>query len=280
MGLFDRWRKPPAYEGVLADAVRVRMRRVAERTALFETTDAAELATLSDALRTVEGSGAMCLCPGSLHLDIETRAGSKLVTLHHGESLRWDGSHGNVPLASPDALMDWLSARGVGFVREEYEEARLRAVESDAEDAKWKAALPASLRPFFDDMRPGLPQEDPAWTAAIEAEFPDPVARARVLLELYGSGAGPWSGYPGYESIPAQWLLAMPLPVLLEAIGDVPGVRLAEGAARLFCSWDFGQRRKRDRTRIPDGLKRALVEHVERTGDEDKRFAARNALGS
>jgi hypothetical protein len=269
MGLLGWLRKRPA--------VHVRIRGVTSPTVYFETDDAAELAVLRRALAVEPGTGAICMCPGTLVIEI---GDEPPLTLHHGESLRWAGSRGNEPLRDPDAAMDWLSAHGITFVREEHDAANQRADASQREDAAWKAAMPASLLPFFDAMRTSGASERPEWTAAIEAEHPDPTARARVLLALLGSSSSPWSGHPSYESVPAALLLRMPLPALLAAIGDATDDRIAAGAARLFSSWSFGRERKRDRARIPPELRAALIAVVERGGDPDKLDAARRALAA
>jgi hypothetical protein len=215
------------------------------------------------------------MCIGTLVFEME---GGKDVTLHHGVSLRWKDSHGNHMLVRPDAVMDWLSARGMTFVRAEYEEDRRRGIESQKQQAQWLAALPASLKPFIDEMRQSGARSRPAWTAAVEAEFPDRVQRARAMLELYGSGSGPWSGYPSWEQVPQQLLLEEPLDVLFAAIGDDPDGRVCEGAARLFASWDFRKRKRRLRSTISEELRLRLLVHV--GTDPEKLRALERALGA
>jgi hypothetical protein len=219
------------------------------------------------------------MCAGTLRFDVIAAGAARSLTLHHGESLRWPESDGNLMLLAPDAIMDWLSARGVTFVREQYEASRRLREVADTEASRWSAMMPASLRPFFEEMQRTGGSEDPAWTAAIEQQFPDPVHRATILLAWFGSSGGPWSGYPSWESVPQQLLLALPLGVLLSAIGDAPDDRTCEGAARLFCSWDFGKRRRKERARLPAELRRQLLDHVERSGDDSKRAQARRLLG-
>jgi hypothetical protein len=204
--------------------------------------------------------------------------GGKDITLHHGVSLGWKGSNGNHMLVRPEAVMDWLSARGMTFVREEYDEDERRGVESQKQQATWLAALPASLKPFADEMRQSGASSHPAWTAAVEAEFPDRVQRARAMLELFGSGVGPWSGYPSSEGVPQQLLLGEPLDVLFAAIGDEPSDRVCEGAARLFASWDFRKRTRELRSTISDELRLRLLVHV--GTDPDKLRALERALGA
>ena len=242
-----------------------------DTTVLYETTDHAELAALEEALRTHPATGGYCMCPGTIVFDFGTRQ----ITLHHGETLRWDGSNGNRELCDRDAVMDWLSARGITFVREEYEAAKVRDEADVALATQWQAAMPASLRPFFDDMRQTGKTTDPAWTAAIEAEFPEPVARTRVLLALFASGTGLDSGYPSWEAVPLDWLVATSADVLVSAIGDAPTEAVVAGAVRLLESWDFRKRRRQLCARLPAALRERLLEHATATGREQAARALR-----
>ena len=99
-----------------------------------------------------------------------------------------------------------------------------------------------------------------------------------MLLRLFGSGAGPWSEYPSYESVPEAFLLDIPLDILLVAAGDSSDDRVTEGAARLFAGWAFGRQRRNDRAALPVEFKRRLLDHAERSAHEDKRARARAAF--
>ena len=265
--------------GIVGAATRVTCRMPAAGSAiLYETASPEDIAALAAALSSDTEPRSYCMCNGTLVFELES-VGPSSLTLHHGVSIRWDGSRGDVSLHTPDAVMDWLSARGMPFVREEFDATRRRAHEASMQAWRWRAALPSSLSPFFDDMRVTRADSDPAWTAAFEAQFPDVVERARLLLDLFGSSAGPWTGAPAWEGVPERFLLGMPLDVLIAAIGDAPGVRRCEGAARLFSGAAFGRERPQDRTRLSEDLRRMLLEHVEASNDRDKRARARAALG-
>ena len=193
------------------------------------------------------------------------------ITLHHGVSIRWKSSTGNLMLVEPNKVMDWLSSRGMGFVRDEYEDAHRRNEASMLEAARWQAALPESVRHFFNEMKEPFAHARPAWIAALVAEFPDAIDRARVLLELFGNGHGPWSGYPSWEKFPEDLLLEMPLQTLFEALGDASNTRRCVGALRLFCSWSFRDKRRKLRKALPADLKARLIAFAMGMDDERKR---------
>ncbi len=76
--------------------------------------------------------------------------------------------------------------------------------------------FPSSLRPLWPKL-----MEDQHWwsdppsavrasasvlTPALAKEFSDVPQRIRALFAWFGSGAGPWSGFPAYEDVPAHLL--------------------------------------------------------------------------
>jgi hypothetical protein len=284
---FEGWRPPDgggAWPDIVASATRLVCSAPVDRTVFYTTEDRDEIAALAAALRTEPPSDVQrhCWCVGTLVFTLDGPRPIS-VTLHHGESLRWGASGGNLALLEPDAVMDWLSARGMGFVREQYEADRRRSNEAEARARRWRAALPASMVPFFDRAMDGDGDGDgndwPRLIAAIEAELPDPVARARVLLDLFGYEPVPWSGFPLYELQAQQLLIGFPLYVLLAAIGDAPDARRREGAARLFCGAHFGRARAADLAKLPPALQQLLLAHVESSSDPGNRHRARAVLG-
>lgn len=247
--------------------------------ALYETDDPSDLASLRDALRS-EGEMGHCMCAGTLDF-VFSRDGEDLgtVTLHHGESLRWDPFFYNAPLVESGPILDWLSTRGMPSAREEYDDARRHT--ADAADAaeRWRAAMPRALDSLWLSMS-GLSLEWPEVADVMSRKYPDPVARARVLMEWFGQGEGPWSGYPSYEDVPEWCLLQMPFEALVRAAQAEPqSAELREGAARLFAGWSFGNERGSDLAKIPSDLRRELLGHALRSADEDRRDRARRAFG-
>lgn len=274
----------PSAAGWFRGARKVRVREaygeseIVEPKVFYETSDPDEITSLVEALQTGPGGGWHCMCCGTLLYEIESKAGTRRISLHHGESLRAENEFENLPLLNPDACMAWLSARGITFVREEYDEAVRHATVAQAQAERWRAALPTSLAPFFDDMGGGG-QPNPEWAAALAAEYPDLQQRAVVLFRLFGSGAGPWSGYPTYEHVPEVFLAEMPAQVLIAAAADATDDRVTEGAARLFAGWEVRRRLPGDRVVLPAELKHRLLAHAERCENEDNRARAQTAFG-
>ncbi len=108
--------------------------------------------------------------------------------------------------------------------------------------------------------------------------------RIRVLLGWFGSGAGPWSGFPVYEDVPARMLLEYPAPELIAAVqGAVLTGSEKTGAARFFsCYTHRGPFRMKDDMSmiglLPLQMKRTLLEHVLKSGDKDNIDRARSSF--
>jgi hypothetical protein len=247
--------------------------------ALYETDDLSDLTSLRDALRS-EGEMGHCTCTGTLAF-VFRRDGEDLgtVTLHHGESLQWDPFFYNAPLVESDPILDWLTTRGMPSAREEYDDARRHTADAAHAVERWRAAMPRALDSLWLSMSE-LSLEWPEVADVMSRKYPDAVERARVFMEWFGQGEGPWSGYPSYEHVPEWCLLQMPFEALVRAAQAEPqSAELLEGAARLFAGWSFGNERGSDLAKIPSNLRRELLGHALRSADEDRRDRARRAFG-
>jgi hypothetical protein len=264
-------------DAVVSGATSAVVRSVPAPNVWYETQDPADLDSLRDALRVGDGEMSHCVCHGTALFEFG-RDGERLgiVTLHHGKSLRWDPFFFNAPLAESDRILDWLTARGMTELIREREGMPLP---SSARE-RWHAALPHAL----DSRWPSMSQSAGQVTWPEEAElmaraYADPVERARILLEWFGHGEGPWSGYPVYEDVPEWCLLQLPLDVILDAAQTRPQTSsLREGTARLFAGLHFATQRRADLKRIPTELKRTLLEHAVASQDENKRRRAQHAF--
>jgi hypothetical protein len=282
-GFRDPGRSPTQadLEAVIGPATSVVVRSVGSKDVLYETQDASDLVSLRDALR-VEGEMGHCMCLGSVAFEFD-RDGKRLetVTLHHGESLRWDPFFYNAPLVESDPILDWPSARGVPEVREEYDDNRRVEAADAAAEERWHTAMPPALEPLWPSMLEPTSLEWLEVSDLMAHVYPDDVERARILFEWFGRGEGPWSGFASYEEVPESCLLQLPLDVLVEAARGEPQTEsLREGAARLFAGWDFGQQRPDDLQQLPADLKLILLEHALKSPDDDKCARARRAFGA
>jgi hypothetical protein len=120
--------------------------------------------------------------------------------------------------------------------------------------------MPKAVRPVWSDALGQFGRVDIApLHAALERDMPDESERILALLEWFGSGAGPWSGFPSYETAAEELLLGFSTTGLVTAVESTqlsPGQ--AEGAARLFAGWSFGNQRPEDLRDLPDAVKKVI----------------------
>jgi hypothetical protein len=155
---------------------------------------------------------------------------------------------------------------------------RLAAEQRKAQTSyeKWTAAMPSSVKPLWDGvLRSGFfPKIDPL-RPALAGEFPDRRQRILALYGWFGSGAGPWTGFPSYELVVEELLLDFSTEDLIDAAsnGQLNPSQL-EGAARLFAGGRIATDRPEDRDSVPPALRKRLLDHVLQSVDADKRARA------
>lgn len=191
----------------------------------------------------------------------------------------WKGDWEN---RNPDRWLRWFDTRGMSYARKFYEQMQSEQRKAEIDEQHWLKAMPAALKPLWSKAQsqyhPPLqfPDLQPL-NAALAQQYPDAGDRIRALLAWFGSGAGPWSGFPGYEEIAAKLLRQYPTTDVIEAVeGRGLTDEELEGAARLLGSWTPLS----DRTPIPTELRRALLVHCLQSLDEDKKDRARKAFES
>lgn len=140
--------------------------------------------------------------------------------------------------------------------------------------------MPSVLIPVWSDaLRQFGSVEVVPLRAALERGLLDEGERILALLEWFGSGAGPWSGFPSYEEAAEELLLGYSTARIIKAMEST---RLSpaqlEGAARLFAGWSFGKQRPQGLSELPDALRRILWRHVGDTQDKDKLDRATRAF--
>jgi hypothetical protein len=182
---------------------------------------------------------------------------------------------------SPKVLNELLSAAKLPLSKSAEKIAAQYKVD-EAVEARWREAMPKSIKPLWDDV---------PWTqfnpnvaplrSALAQEFPDARQRILVLFAWYGSGAGSWSRFPKYEEIAETLLLEYPTPELIASLEtETLTEPQLEGAARLFGRYTFGYiRPDEDRGALPAPLKKKLLDHSLKSTDEDKLLRARSAFG-
>ena len=258
---------------------------------VLDTHDPGDLAKVREALRIEGEPGGHCMCHGDQGVEFLDAAGKvvALLGLHHGHSIRWDAWKDDAVLSNGRLLLSWLSERGVPGPLARYEEALSQQKEHEHAFERWEAATPECLRSLKAEREgidyPAAYEHEHEKFAVLEtalaAAYPDEDQRVRALYEWFGSGQGPWSGYPSYEGEAESFLMRHQTPTLIRAFESTPDPtpQFLEGAARLFGGWTFHSKRKKDRRLLSDELKRRLREHVLPTDDEDKAGRATSAFG-
>lgn len=269
---------------ILAEADKIVVKASPTRLSriLFESTDKKDLEDLWRSLVLKPPTEWFhCMCDGTPALYVY-ESGRELaeITNHHGLSIRcslWDS---DVRITDTEKWLSWFDSRRISGPREEVETMRAHRAQSMQDWEKWLAGMPKALRTVWSNALAefGSVDLDPLWTE-LERSMPGSVERILALLEWFGSGAGPWSGFPSYESAAENLLLGFST---VDLIAATQSTRLSpaqtEGAARLFAGWSFAQKRPEGLRELPDALKKNLWLHTQNTNDKDKFFRARGAF--
>lgn len=247
---------------------------------IYSSSDKTDLSSLRSSI-TIEPPGQwfQCACMPSTVLRLY-RHDKKIgeLAVFGGTTLRFPKWASDARIENTETWFEWFDKRGITAPRKEFEEETARAQQAQAAEDRWMRAMPDSLRPLWATVVSRDPigkYDTAALDAALTQEYPDLHTRILRLMAWYGSGAGPWSGYPAYESVAEQMLLEYPTSELVLAVaGQHLSENEMEGAARLFGSWD----RPSDNALIPPDLKRNLLEHSLKSPNEDKQARAKHAF--
>ena len=245
-----------------ADRVVVKNSPMTDAVTLFASTDKKDLDELWASL-TLETPAEWfhCMCSGTPALYISERGCERVeLTNHHGLSLRcslWDS---DVRICDTEKWLSWFDKRGMSGPRQEVEAMHARQQQGKRDWDKWISAMPKAVRPVWSDALGQFGKVDIApLRAALERDMPDESERILALLEWFGSGAGPWSGFPAYETAAEELLLGFSTTGLVTAVESTQlSPAQAEGAARLFAGWSFGNQRPEDLRDLPDALKKVI----------------------
>jgi hypothetical protein len=285
-------------------------------SAVYSSANPKDLLELQEALAVQSPkSWFRCACYPELQVEL-SRKGKELGVIEIEENLtigfsQWSG---DARPANRWRLLQWFDARGIQGPRRSYDRNLAIRKADRLASRRWLSGMPSTLRPLWPNL-----MRDPDWynssvNAAIERtanaltpslteQYPDARQRVRALFSWFGSGAGPWSGFPVAEEVPAHLLLQYMPQDLVSAL-EAPALtdREMEGAARFFSGYNyptpvrivpplfsgraFGapfRTEAKDRRLVealPADLKKSLLEHVLKTGDPDNTRRARQALGT
>jgi hypothetical protein len=264
-----------------ADKIVVSDSPMKDAKVLFTSTAPKDIAEFNDALTVAPPKGWFhCMCIGTPAVRLY-RGDTELalVTNHHGRSVRCSLWTSDAMLKDPEKWLLWFDARKMPEPRKEVDEMAARAKQGEISYARWRAAMPKSVRPLWERATREISPNVKPLRTALAKEFPDTRQRILALFSWYGSGDGPWSGFPSYESAAEELLLDIPTPDLIAAaLAENLTDAQIEGAARLFGGWDFSQRRPDDRKTLPAALKKKLLDHSLKSKDDDKLGRAKNAF--
>ena len=222
----------------------------------------------------------MCFGGPTLEMLSAHRSRLTLLSIHHGLAIRLNRWKDDAKLIDGRLLLDWLAQRGVVEPLHDFEAQEALQRQGKQDWDRWLAAMPSALIPVWSGVLGQFGSIDVVpLRAALERGLPDEGERILALLEWFGSGAGPWSGFPSYEQAAEDLLLGYSTARIIEA---VESTRLSpaqlEGSARLFAGWSFGKQRPQGLRELPDAMRKALWHHVKDTQDEDKRSRATRAF--
>jgi hypothetical protein len=263
---------------------------------LYSSADPKDIAELRSAIaveRPAEWFRCACIPP----IEIEASwKGKRLGVISVYEDLtigfsRWSG---DARIADREILLKWFDSRGITGPRHRVEGMRAREEADRAASERWIRAMPSSVRPLW----PKLMHDSQWWSwppAAVTTsakilkpelgrEFPESKHRILALFSWFGSGAGPWSGYPAYEDVVPHLLLEYQPSELFAALRDTTLTESeTEGAARFFSGYCYGYlfcppEENKLAPLLPTEIKNSLLEHVLKGSDQDKVARARSAF--
>ncbi len=259
-----------------------------DNAVLYRSQSRQDVLSLSAALLVTEPKRAFhCMCDGSPAIHVSKAQREILsITIHHGTAIRASIWQSDAPLSDSEPLLRWFDSRGIPGPRREVEEEKARYEADKRALDRWLAAIPGPLSEEKEALFPSDRQpSDAASSAKLRSMLargePSPVRQVRLLFRWYGSGAGPWSGFPAYEQVPENLLLTYPTVTLVSAAEATDlSEQEVEGAARLFGGWAFWKARPEDVAALPAPLKARLLRHSLRSDDDDKRARAEHAFGT
>lgn len=249
---------------------------------LLEVDGTTDVEALGITMRIIDGPGGHCMCLGGPTLEMLSADRSRLalLSIHHGLAIRWNRWKDDARLIDGRLLLEWLAKRGVVEPLHDFEAQEARQRQSQQDWERWLAAMPSALVPVWSGALGQFGNVDVVpLRAALVRGIPDEGACILALLKWFGTGAGPWSGFPSYEQVAEELLLGYPTARIIEAVKSTQlSPAQLEGAARLFAGWSFSKQRPQGLRELSETLRHTLWHHIKDTPDNDKRGRAARAF--
>jgi hypothetical protein len=252
---------------------------------LFESSSTSDIRQFAESLvLKAPPEPSSCLCLDPLHIDFYKEHQFLLsITSHDAELISCSMWESDALVSDAEPLLKWFDERRIDGPRKEYERQKKETARFAKAVKRWQEEMPSSLKPYWSKMSESgsdamLIDKKPL-LAALSKEYPSPSARILALLGWYGSGMGPWSGYPAYEGVAEELLLTYSTPELLLAVETHSlNEKQTQGAARLFGGWTFNNRRPDDRCLLSADLKAKLLAAAIKSGEKDNVDRAQKAF--
>lgn len=261
-----------------ADKIVVLEAPVKDAKTLFASTDPKDIVEFNNALTLIVPgyfSRFICACIGGPAIYLYRNNEEIVTVINQGGTVisnpAWDS---DAKIKDTEKWLQWFDTRKISQPRKEFEEALMVDKQNEVNYAKWLAAMPKSIQPLWSEAESSEPEYKniKPLQEAIAKQFPNPQQRSLELFAWYGSGAGPWSGFPSYEEVADQLLLTIPTSDLVSAAQSKNlSEAQIEGAARLFAGWNFYQQRQNDLKLLPATLKKKLLDHSLKSKDKINR---------
>ncbi|MCO7187408.1 MULTISPECIES: hypothetical protein [unclassified Pseudoalteromonas] len=223
----------------------------------------------------------LCLCVGNPVIYFY-KDDKELGVLSHigGTNIRFSHWSSDASVVDTDKWLTWFDDRGMPWPRQMFDTRRKEQIQNQKNEQRWLGAMPSSVRAVWAEaLTPYGTRDTQRLMTLFTAAIPDKRLQVLALLKWFGSGAGPWSGYPSYENVARKMLFNYSTANIISIINSTQlSTAQTEGAARFFGGWDFSQKRPDDLEKMPDTLKEQLWEHVSSTMDKDKLARARHAF--
>lgn len=251
---------------------------------LFQSNSIKDLKSFSESLilnKPKPGEYFHCMCIGTPAIYFyKNEKETVYLTNHHGKSIRCPLWSSDVAIADVDKWVKWFDDHGISSVREEVEYSKAQAIKNKKDWEKWMKAMPNPIKPLWEGAIGNFGEVDTKpLISALDKEMPDRTERILAILEWYGSGAGPWSGFPSYEDAAEEMLLNYTTKEILTAMqSTLLTTAQVEGGARLFGGWTFSKKRPYGLDEVPQEIKKMFWNHVKTTEDKDKLGRAKRAF--